>query len=452
MLVRPPIEVLLQPDFWDEMLDTGFREVVVGYLAFLQEAADGDMVLPKPEDARPRVLEYYEGKGPRFTAVPAIEPDPSLYQDLVARPPSRPEQFGPQARSLSEALRLARSKGIILYCSDDKAYFANIAGGEDSPVPTCWSNPDNPGYIVARTRDYLRVFPEFSGILLDGPDYKWEIAPGARDDLFLHFCTCEHCQAAARSMGLDLLELKAALGAFKSELMDLSEDKAEKFLVTTTGLFAAVDWWLSNPTLLDLLRFRYATIERYQQTVYEGIKAHLPELQIGASSRTPAYSALTGHSLKRRHRYMDFQLPKLYLWPGMQPGFRYTVVQYVDTLTSWNPGLSRETATRVVERLMGITVPDDYPVQEFDRPAPASFYEGIATDEIRKMMAFVGDPEQTVPWVGMEHFVGPQLTPDELRHLLSAMERNGMTRFIFFRYETITDPVWDVLREFTVGA
>ena len=82
---------------------------------------------------------------------------------------------------------------------------------------------------------------------------------------------------------------------------------------------------------------------------------------------------------------MDFQLPKLYFWPGMQPGFRYTVVQYVDTLISWNPGLSRETATRVVERLMGITVPDDYPVQEFDRPAPASFYEGIATDEIRKI-------------------------------------------------------------------
>ena len=451
ILIRPPLEVLFDPGFWDEMLEAGINEVVVGYLALLQEVEEGGTELPGPTDARPRVLDFYRGKGPRFAHLPAVDPSQAFYDGLDVRPPERPPQMAPQAEKLAEAFRVARGKGITLYCFDDKGYFATrpgVGGGGAA----CWNDPETARYIAARTRDYARTFPEFSGVVLDGPDYKWEIAPGTRDDLFQGLCTCPACHSAAGAMGLELPDLESALDGFREELIGLTDRRAEEFLLTTRGLLGAADWWLSHPGLLDLLRFRYATIEAHQRAVYRGIKEHLPDFQVGVSSRTPAYSALTGHSLKRRNENMDFQLPKLYLWSGIQPGFRFVLRNYLTTLRDWGDGMSEEMATRLVEGVMGIRVPEGYPIRDFDSPAPRSFYDDIAGDEIRKMMAMVGDPERLVPFVGLEHFGGPQLTPEELRYLLQAMERNGVRRFIFYRYETMTEPVWQVLKEFSNGS
>ena len=251
-----------------------------------------------------------------------------------------------------------------------------------------------------RIGEYLRDFPQFSGVIVDGPNYKWEIAPGSRDDLFEHQCMCDHCEQAAAEMGLDLSGLKAGLDRFKSSMQGLTEDKALGFLATTDGFFGAADWWLSHPDLLDMLRYRYATVERHLRDVYTGIKERFPDLEVGSGSRTPAYASLTGKSLRRHQTLSDFQLPKLYYWPGNEPGFRYTVPAYVNTLTQWNPDLAEDTVVKLVERLLGIVVPDDYPVSRFNGPAPESFYREIAGQEMRKMIAMVDDPATLAPFVG----------------------------------------------------
>ena len=145
--------------------------------------------------------------------------------------------------------------------------------------------------------------------------------------------------------------------------------------------------------------FKYSTIEDHLKRTYEGIKGYLPEYQVMTSSRTPSYIALTGHSLPRRDSYTDFQLPKLYLWSGNQPGFRYTVNNYVDTLSDWNPSLSKKNVVALAERILGIEFPKDYPVEKFNDPAPRSFYNQIAGDEMKKMIHLGKDPDKLIPFI-----------------------------------------------------
>ena len=451
MLTRPPVEIMLDDGFWDELIEGGFRDVCVSWMVFLKEVQSGER-LPSHEEARPRVLSYFEDKGDQFKYVPIINPDDSLYDGLTLNPPTRSDEFDSIFVELRDAFQRAKEKGINLYLFDDKSYFeisGYPAGSEGDRGFSCWNNPQVAEYLVARTRDYVNQLPMFSGIVLDGPDYKWEIAPGERDDLFAEYCACDHCQNAARAMGLDLMKLIDALAAFKLELQQLDDEKVRGFLLSTRGFLGAADWWLSHPELLDLLRFRYKTIEDHLVRNYEGIKNHLPEFEVMASSRTPSYSALTGHSLPRRSAYTDYQLPKLYLWAGNQPGFRYTVSNYVNTLSEWNPSLSRESVVALTERILGLEFPMDYPIEKFDGPAPSSFYEQVAGDEMRKMIHLTGDVDSLIPFIALEHFGGPQIQPQEVRDLLRTLEDSGINRYIFFHYGVITEDVWKVLTEFS---
>ena len=451
MLTRPPVEIMLDDGFWDELIEGGFRDVCVSWMAFLKEVEYGES-LPTREEARPRVLSFFMDKGDQFEYVPIIKPDTSLYDGLTLYPPSRSDEFDSIFRELRDAFQRAKKKGINLYLFDDKSYF-EISGYPAGPEGTrgfsCWNDPQVAEYLVARTRDYVNQLPMFSGIVLDGPDYKWEIAPGERDDLFAERCFCDHCQNAARLMGLDLMKLVDTLAEFKLEMQQLTDEKVEGFLLSTRGFLGATDWWLSHPELLDLMRFRYAAIENHLIREYEGIKKHLPEFTVMVSSRTPSYSALTGHALQRRNAYSDYQLPKLYLWAGNQPGFRYTVNNYANTLSEWNPSLSRKNVVGLTERIFGIEFPADYPVEKFDDPAPLSFYEQIAGDEMKKMIHLIGDVDKLIPFIALEHFGGPQIQPREVRDLLLTLENSGINRYIFFHYGVITEDVWSVLTEFS---
>ena len=450
MLTRPPVEIMINEGFWDELIEAGFRDVCVSWMTFLNEVEGGEP-LPSHEEARPRVLSFFDNKCGTYEYIPVISPNNELYDGLNLLPPHRSNEYDSLFNDLYSAFEQAKSKGMNLYLFDDKSYFEEVgypANEDGSRGFRCWNDPEVADYLISRTRDYSNQLPMFSGIVLDGPDYKWEIAPGERDDLFAEQCTCRHCVNAANEMGLDLLEMIGALDSFKLELQQLDDERVEGFLLTTRGFLGAVDWWLSHPDLLNLLRFKYSTIEDHLERVYEGIKKYLPEYQVMASSRTPSYISLTGHALPRRVGYTDFQLPKLYLWAGNQPGFRYTVKNYVDTISAWNPNLSKKNVVALTERILGIEFPEDYPVERFNDPAPSSFYKEIAGDEMKKMIHLVKDPDKLIPFIAVEHFGGPQIEPREVRDLLTSLEESGISRYIFFHYGVIADPVWDVLTEF----
>ena len=59
MLTRPPVEIMTNDGFWDELIEGGFRDVCVSWMTFLNESEDGES-LPSLEEARPRVLSFFD--------------------------------------------------------------------------------------------------------------------------------------------------------------------------------------------------------------------------------------------------------------------------------------------------------------------------------------------------------------------------------------------------------
>lgn len=443
LLLRPPLEALSAPGLWDELLEAGIGEVVVGELGLLQQASDG-VPYPLEHTARPRILKHFDGRSARYKLAAPFRPSGELYKDTAYKPPDLPRELEPVAKELAAALASASEKGIRVYAFNaDGGKYPSALGD-----PGCFNNPDWARYVVARALDYRSQYPRMAGIILDGPDYKWEILPNHRDDLFLRFCTCRHCQEHAASMGLDLLQIRKSLDNVRERLHRLTPQQVEGFLRTQQGIVNAVDWLLSEPAMLDLMRFRTSSVERFLKTVYEGIKAKMPDFEVGSGSRTPALAPLTGHNLRRKQSYSDFQLPKLYLWMGAVAGFRGTVFNYVKTLRDWNPGLPELLCVSLVEKLFGVRLTADYPPRQYERPAPRSFFKETVAGEIQKMTYLAGGPDKLAPWVGLEHFGSLWLTPGELRQLLETMTEQGLARYTYYVYHTITDEVWNIIKEF----
>lgn len=457
MLVRPPLGILSDPGFWEELEDACIDEVIIQWLALLDEPGAGGAgatTYPQAEDTHPRALAAVGGSPVERTPVASYVPNLPLYEGLRYQPPPMPHRLADDAARLREAVEAASRRGLRVYVMDDKGYFlrGSFGTGGQAPPVACLSDPELAGYAVTRTRDTLANYPSLAGIVLDGPDFKWEIAPGHRDDMFVEECGCRHCERVAGSLGITYARVIEGRDRFGDGLRSLSPAAVKDAVRNRVGLFGAFDWWAENPAVLDWMRFKYAAVEQHVKAIYDGIKEYLPELDVGVSARMPALAPLTGHSLRRTRGYSDFQLPKLYWWPGGVAGFRGTVMNWVATLREWNPGLSEVDATAWLSAALGVPMPGDYPVSTYGSEAPDEWFATTVEDQVRKMAAAAGSVDALVPWVGLEHFGSTWITPSELRRLLSVMRSHGLNRYAYFVYNSIRPPIWDVIREFARDA
>ncbi|MDP6823112.1 MAG: hypothetical protein QF554_07440 [Dehalococcoidia bacterium] len=217
------------------------------------------------------------------------------------------------------------------------------------------------------------------------------------------------------------------------------------------GMFAGYELWSEHLAVLDWMRFKHAAVEQHISAIYGGIKEYHPELSVGVSSRMPALAPITGHNLRRTRNYSDFQLPKLYWWPGGVAGLRGTAMNWVETLAEWNPGLGVEAASEWFSAAFDIPIPKSYSVPGWGSEAPDGWFESTVDDQVRKMIAAVGDLDDFVPWVGLEHFGSTWITPSELRRMLGVMKRHGVRRYSYFVYNSLTPDYWNVIREFSRG-
>jgi hypothetical protein len=176
-----------------------------------------------------------------------------------------------------------------------------------------------------------------------------------------------------------------------------------------------------------------------------------PAWEYGICPRLPCFATIQGCNFRQLSHVTDFIQSKHYLWMGGIDGFKGTLARYALTLAAWNPALDPKTIERLICALLGVTLPVDYRIADFDQPAPRSFFDSIVYRESRKMLQRIGDAEKVSPFLGLEHG-GTMLTADELRHLLQAMASAGLTRFTYYILNTIDDDVWQVLREVTMGS
>ncbi len=456
MTVRPPNDILFDESFWDELAAAGVNEIALQWLCLLDDQGPGEgNVYPQPEDSHPRGLAAMGGERVNRVPTAAFNPTPEFYEGLSWSPPTMPSHLAPDAEKLGEALRLGKSKGFSIYVVDDKGYFLHGGFGSGKLDTTrrtpSFTDPEMPGMTVARARDTAKHFPEVTGLLLDGPDFKWEIKPGHRDDLWVEQIDTPEYRSFAESRGMDFQSILDGREHFKEFLHGFNPDYARKFIKESPGALASHAWWGSHPKFKDWFEFKQQSVEWSVSSSYTGVKRHLPELQVGNSSRLPFAEPLTGHNTKRKQKYIDFQQPKQYWWSGGVAGFRGTIVNWVDTLVDWNPGLDHELASELFGAMFDFPMPEDYPVGSYDDEATDRWFETSVRDQTHKMLDNSGGPDRYMPWVGLEHFGSNWLTASELDRLLTEMRAQGATRYCYFIYNSMKPDIWEVIQKYSRG-
>lgn len=458
MTVRPPNEILFEESFWDELTDAGIDEIALQWLCLLDDpgngsGADEGNIYPQPEDGHPRGLKAMGGERVRRIPTAAFDPTLEFYEGLSWQPPTMPPHLAGQSEKLAAALDMGRAKGFKIYAVDDKGYFLHGGFGSGKLDSTrrapSFTDPEMPAMTVARARDTAKHFPQVTGLLLDGPDFKWEIKPGHRDDLWVERIDTPENRAFAVSNGMDFQAALDGREHFKEFLHGFNPDYVKKFIADAPGALANHDWWRDHPKFTAWYSFKQVAVEWSVSSSYTEVKKHLPDMQVGNSSRLPFAEPLTGHNTARKQGYIDFQQPKQYWWSGGVAGFRGTIVNWVDTLVEWNDGLDPELASELFGSMFDFPMPSDYPVSAYSAEATDQWFATSVRDQTAKMIANSGGPERYMPWVGLEHFGSNWLTPSELDRLLAEMQAQGAIHYCYFIYNSMKPEIWDVIRKYS---
>jgi hypothetical protein len=455
MALRPPNEIMFEESFWDELAAAGVKEIALQWLCLLddREPDDEGNVYPQPEDSHPRGLAVMGGERVKCVPTAAFNPTPEYYEGLTWQPPTMPDHLSDQSEKLSAALDMGRAKGFTIYAVDDKGYFLHGGFGSGkldlSKRTASFTDPSMPAMTVARARDTAKHFPQVTGLLLDGPDFKWEIQPGHRDDLWVEPIDTPENRAFASANGMDFQKVLAGREHFKEFLHGFNSDYVRKFITKARGALASHEWWRDHPKFNEWYSFKQAAVEWNVSSSYRGVKEYLPDLQVGNSSRLPFADPLTGHNTNSKQQYIDFQQPKQYWWSGGVAGFRGTIVNWVDTLVDWNDDLDHDLASELFAAMFDYPLAASYPISDYNGEATDEWFTTAVRDQTAKMLANSGGHKHYMPWVGLEHFGSNWLTTHELDRLLLEMQSQGVTRYCFFIYNSMKPEIWDVIRKYS---
>jgi hypothetical protein len=459
MTLRPPNDILFEESFWDELSEAGVSEIALQWLCLLDDPANHDgedgNVYPQPEDGHPSGLAAMGGERVNRVPTAAFNPTPEFYEGLSWQPPTMPAHLASQSEKLSAALDIGKSKGFTIYAVDDKGYFLHGGFGKgqlDTAKRTpSFTDPDMPAMTIARARDTAKHFPQVTGLLLDGPDFKWEIKPGHRDDLWVEPIDTPENRAFASNNGMDFEKVLEGREHFKEFLHGFNPDYARKFIAEAPGALASHDWWKDHPKFTAWYTFKQAAVEWSVSSSYRGVKEHLPNVQVANSSRLPFAEPLTGHNTTRKQKYIDLQQPKQYWWSAGVAGFRGTVFNWVETLVDWNDGLDVDLASELFGSMFDYPLAASYPISDYNGEATDEWFSTTVRDQTSKMIANSGGQERYLPWVGLEHFGSNWLTASELDRLLGEMQEQGATRYCYFIYNSMEPEIWDVIKKYSRG-
>ncbi len=324
---------------------------------------------------------------------------------------------------------------------------------------TCANDEEYLQFYLGRLRDAHQAFPRLAGFLNDGPEFGYEISPelfGGMLTIFSCFGAC--CERKAADLGYDLSRLRAAAAELMRSLRTLDDGLIERTLRRQgdpADMLAAV---AGDPAIVDWFLFKRASIADYIRRLCTGVKEIHPDLEMGIGSRLPAFTPLTAYDLQHLAGHAHFFLPKLYLWMGGFDGLYGTVYRWVATLARWNPGLSEERLLACLFSLFGFRLPEVESLDDLRRhirpefadtmelthvgdPFPAAFFSEIVAEQVRKMIAQVGDAGRVRPWLDCHHG-GRPLMPHELDQVLAAAAGAGLRTYL--NYCRIDAGNWEV--------
>lgn len=413
----------------DSWREGGVDGVVFGPLVF------GQQKLTQNAQALP-------AEGP---VAPTYDPNPAVYARLGVEAPPMPEHKLPEKRALLEQTMAAtKDRGMQVYIM----YADGGAGPGGSGHHL--HDPQTLASRVARMVDTLEHYPMADGVVMDGPEWGYEIAPHHMDhrSYFFHDLP-ESVAPMAKDLGYDY----AAMVAAKDRLLTLFHDLDPKRIRSNAGggLVSAHRLLGADADLMAWLSFRVDSLTRYFRLVREGVAAHLDRpVRMGCGPRSAAFAPLCGYDFVDLAEFMDFLLPKHYFFHRGFDGFVGTVYRYAQTLSEWNSGLTVADALEVVQALFGIALPGvGEDMLDFESALSPEFFEQVVTQETRRAIAAVDDPERIVPWLDTGRFPhdGDPMSARDLKMLLDAADAAGLRRFNYHHQGNLSAGEWIVISD-----
>ena len=376
---------------------------------------------------------------------PVYDPNPAVYERLGVEAPAAPEHKLPEKRALLEkTMQATKERGMQVYVM--------YADGGAGPGGTGHHlhDPKTLAASVARMVDTLEHLPLVDGVVMDGPEWGYEMAPHHMNHRSYFFNDLpESVAPMAEDLGYDY----GAMVAAKDRLLALFHNLDPKRIRSNArgGLVGAHRMLGADPDLMAWLSFRADSLTRYFRGVREGVAANLDRpVRMGCGPRSAAFAPLCGYDFVDLAEFMDFLLPKHYFFHRGFDGFVGTVYRYSQTLIEWNPGITVADSLEIVQALFGIVLPgveDD--MLDFESALSPEFFEQVVAQETRRAVAAVDDPERIVPWLDTGRFPhdGDPMTSRDLRLLLDTAEAAGLRRFNYHHQGNLSPGEWVVISD-----
>ena len=112
MLVRPPLGILYDEGFWEEMANAGINEIGIQWLALLDDQGKQGNLYPQEEDTHPRVLAAVGGNPVVRVPVSAYASNPALYKNLSLPIPEFPSNFEDESAQLKSVIEKQSARGF----------------------------------------------------------------------------------------------------------------------------------------------------------------------------------------------------------------------------------------------------------------------------------------------------------------------------------------------------
>ena len=378
-----------------------------------------------------------------WPTVPTFDPNPAVYERFGVEPPAAPSEKAPEKRRrLEAALAAAAERGWSVY-------LFGASHGQGPGGGHIFASPKSRAAFCARMVDTLERYPMATGAIMDGPEWGYEIAPHHMNhrSFFFHDLP-ESVGEKCAELGYDYDALVAAKDRLFDRLHGLTP--RDVGLHAPGGLVGAFRLLGADPDLMAWFRFRVEAMTDFYRKVRRDIDGAVSRpVKLGLGPRSACFAPLCGYDLGELAGVIDVLLPKHYIWHRGFDGMYGTVCRYVETLTDWNPGLSDGDALAVVRALFGLELPEVKDRRDFDRGFPQALFGQVVTQETRRALAVVEDPERVVPWVdaGRKPHDGDPVSATDLRRLLLAAQEAGLKRFLYHHHENMTAGEWAVMSE-----
>ena len=375
----------------------------------------------------------------------AYDPNPEVYERLGVEAPAAPEHKLPEKRALLEKTMIAaKDRGMQVYCM--------YADGGAGPGGTGHHLHDEKTLAskIARMVDTLEHFPMADGAVMDGPEWGYEIAPHHMNHRSFFFHDLPDSVAPmAKDLGYDYEAMVAAKDRLLALFQNLDSTRIRAH--ANGGLLGAHHMFGSDSDLMAWLSFRTDSLTRYFRGIREGVAENLNRpVRIGCGPRSAAFAPLCGYDFVDLAEFMDFLMPKHYFFHRGFDGFIGTVYRYSQTLMEWNSEITVSDTLDVIQALFGIVLPgvrDD--MLDFESALSPEFFEQVVTQETRRAVASVDDPERIVPWLDTGRFPhdGDPMSSRDLKMLLDTAEAAGLRRFNYHHQGNLSAGEWVVISD-----